>query len=133
LKVAAIVDWFGITDVGDLLEGANMKTYAVQWMGSMTDRAEIARRVSPLTYVRPGLPPVISIHGDADPTVPYAHSVRLVDALTKAQVDTQLVTVPGGRHGGFSRAENERAHDAIRAFLAKHGLVPTAAPLTASR
>ena len=34
LKVAAVVDWFGITDVGDLLDGPNRKTYAVQWMGS---------------------------------------------------------------------------------------------------
>src|SRR2546425_9387416 len=49
LKVAAIVNWYGITDVGDLLDGTNMKTYAVAWMGSMTNRDEIARRVSPLT------------------------------------------------------------------------------------
>jgi dipeptidyl aminopeptidase/acylaminoacyl peptidase len=102
-------------------------------MGSTPNRVEVAARVSPLTYVRAGLPPIISIHGDADPTVPYAHSVRLHDALKKAQVDAELVTVPGGRHGGFGRAENERAFAAIRAFLAKHGLAPTVAPLTAAR
>ena len=62
LKVAAVVDWYGITDVGDLLDGPNMRTYAVQWMGSMPNRVEIAKRVSPLTYVRSGLPPIISIH-----------------------------------------------------------------------
>jgi acetyl esterase/lipase len=133
LKVAAIVDWFGITDVGDLLEGANMKTYAVQWLGSLPNRAEVASRVSPLTYVRAGVPPIISVHGDADPTVPYTHSVRLHDALRKAGVDGELVTVPGGRHGGFSRAENERAFAAIRAFFAKHGLGPAVAPLAAAR
>jgi acetyl esterase/lipase len=125
LNVAMIVDWFGITDVADLLEGANMKNYAVQWLGSLTDRAEVAKRVSPLTYVRAGLPPVIAIHGDADPTVPYNHSVRLQSALQKAGVDTELVTIPGGRHGGFSRAENERAFAAIKAFAAKHGLIAT--------
>jgi len=65
LKVAAIVNWYGITDVGDLLEGTNIKDYAIAWMGSMEDRHEIARRVSPLTYVRPGLPPIVTIHGDA--------------------------------------------------------------------
>jgi acetyl esterase/lipase len=125
LKVAMIVDWFGITDVADLLEGANMKTYAVQWLGSLTNRVEVAKRASPLTYVRAGLPPVIAIHGDADPTVPYNHSVRLQSALQKAGVDTELVTIPGGRHGGFSRAENERAFAAIKAFAAKHGLIAT--------
>jgi acetyl esterase/lipase len=121
LKVAAVVNWFGITDVADLLDGANMKTYAVQWMGSMPNRVEIAKRVSPLTYVRANIPPVITIHGDADPTVPYTHAVRLQDALKKAGVDQELVTIPGGRHGGFSRAENQRAYAAIKAFLGKHG------------
>jgi acetyl esterase/lipase len=133
LKVAAVVDWFGITDVADLLDGANMKTYAVQWLGSMTDRVSIATRMSPLTYVRAGLPPIISVHGDADPTVPYMHSVRLHDALKKVQVDSELITIPGGRHGGFSRAENERAFTAIKAFLAKYGLTSSIAPLSASR
>ncbi len=123
LKVAAIVDWFGITDVADLLEGPNMKTYAVQWLGSRPDRAEVARRVSPLTYVRSGLPPIISIQGDMDPTVPYSHSVRLQEALKKVGVDGELVTIPNGKHGGFTRAENERAYAAVKAFLAKHGLV----------
>ena len=132
LKVAAVVDWYGITDVADLLDGANMKTYAVQWLGSVPNRVEIAKRVSPLTYVRAGLPSIISIQGDQDPVVPYSHSVRLQDALKKVAVDGQLVTIAGGKHGGFTRAENQRAYEAIKAFLAKHGL-PTAVPLTASR
>ena len=123
LKVAAVVDWYGITDVADLLDGANMRTYAVQWMGSMPNRVEIARRVSPLTYVRAGLPPIISIQGDADPVVPYSHSVRLQEALKKAGVDGELVTIPAGKHGGFTRAENQKAYSAIKAFLAKHGLI----------
>src|SRR3989442_2074265 len=50
LKVAAIVDWYGITDVVDLLDGENTRVYAVQWLGSRPDRVDIARRVSPLTY-----------------------------------------------------------------------------------
>ncbi|HUF75820.1 MAG TPA: alpha/beta hydrolase, partial [Longimicrobiales bacterium] len=38
LRVAAIVNWYGITDVNDLLEGANTRSYAVQWLGSLPDR-----------------------------------------------------------------------------------------------
>jgi len=132
LKVAAVVDWYGITDVADLLDGANMKTYAVQWLGSLPNRVEIARRVSPLTYVRADLPPIISIQGDQDPVVPYSHSVRLQDALKKAGVDGQLVTIPGGKHGGFTRAENQRAYETIKAFLMKHGLISTLAPVTSA-
>jgi len=121
-KVAAIVDWYGIADVVDLLDGPNRKTYAVQWLGSLPNREEIARRVSPLTYVRPGLPPVLAIQGDADPTVPYQHSVRLTEALSKADVPNQLVTIPGGKHGGFTPEERTKIYLAIRDFLAKNGL-----------
>lgn len=117
LKVAAVINWYGITDVVDLLDGPNMKTYAVTWLSSMTDREEVARRVSPLTYVRSGLPPILTIHGDADPTVPYQHGVRLRDALDKARVPNRLVTVPGGRHGGFSQPEMVKIYSEIRQFL----------------
>jgi acetyl esterase/lipase len=121
-KVAAIVDWYGITDVNDLLDGPNRKTYAVAWLSSMPNRQEIAKRVSPLEYVRAGLPPILMIHGDADPTVPYQHSVRLKEALDKAVVPNQLYTVPGGHHGGFTAPENVQVFQAIKAFLKQHGL-----------
>ena len=121
-KVAAVVDWYGITDVNDLLEGPNRRTYAVQWLGSTPNRAEIAKRLSPLEYVRPGLPPVLMIQGDADPTVPYEHSLRLKAALEKAGVKNELHTVAGGKHGGFSAAENVAVYNTIRQFLKKNGL-----------
>ena len=121
-KVAAVVDWYGIADVNDLLEGPNMRTYAVTWLGSRLDRAEVARRLSPLEYVRAGLPPVLMIHGDADPVVPYQHSLRLKAALEKVGVKAELHTVPGGKHGGFSAPENVAVYGAIRQFLSKYGL-----------
>lgn len=123
LKVAAIVNWYGITDVNDLLDDSpNVKSYAVQWLGSLPNRAEVAKRVSPLQYVRKDLPPILTIHGDADPTVPYSHATRLHDALNKAGVTNQLLTIPGGKHGGFTKDEYLKAYATIRAFLKKHGL-----------
>ncbi len=125
-RVAAIVNFFGITDVGDLLDGPDKKPfpeswpYAVQWLGNQPNRLEIARAASPLTYVRPGVPPVISIHGDADPLVPYNHSVRLQEALQKAGVAHELVTIPGGGHGGFPPDQWQRSYAAIQAFLTAH-------------
>lgn len=121
-KVAAIVDWYGITDVNDLLSGDNMKTYAVQWLGSLPDREAVAKRVSPMEYVRAGLPPIMMIHGNADPTVPYQHSVNLHEALDKAGVPNQLFTVPGGHHGGFTSDQYVEVYAAIWKFLGEHGL-----------
>ena len=125
LKVAAIINWYGITDVGDLFEGANKQSYAVTWMGSMLNRNEIATRVSPLTYVRSGLPPILTIHGDADVTVPYSHAVRLHAALEKAGVPNQLLTIPGGKHGGFSGPETLKIYATIREFLGRYHLGKT--------
>lgn len=121
-KVAAIVNWFGISNVSDLLAGANMKSYAVQWLGNQTDKEEIARKVSPLNYVRVGLPPIFTVHGDADPTVPYDQSVKFHAALTKANVINQLVTITNGRHGDFNRAESLQIYSAIREFLKKNNV-----------
>jgi len=121
-KAAAIIDWYGITDVVDLLDGPNRKPYAVAWLSSLPNREDVARRVSPLTYVRAGLPPILAIQGDADPTVPYQHSVRLTRALSEAGVPNQLVTVPGGKHGQFTAEERTKIYVAIREFLAKNGL-----------
>jgi acetyl esterase/lipase len=132
LRVAAIVNWYGITDVVDLLDGANMRAYAVEWLGSQPDRVEIARRVSPLAYVRKDVPPVLTIHGDADPVVPYAHATELHAALQKAGAVSELVTIPKGGHGNFPRPEQLRAVEAVRAFLARHGITRPAATSTAS-
>ena len=122
LKVAAIINWYGVTDVVDVIEGANQQPYAVRWFGDQPRRQELARRLSPLQYVRAGLPAVITIHGDADSVAPYSHAVRLHKALADAGVPNQLLTIPGGAHGGFKRDEHIRIHATIREFLAKHGL-----------
>jgi acetyl esterase/lipase len=120
LKVATIIDWYGISDVNGLLDGPNMKTYAVGWLGSLPDRDQVAKRVSPLNYVRPGLPPTIMIQGDADPTVPYTQSVRLHKALDEAGVPNELVTIAGGKHGRFSGPEMDMAYAHLWAFLGKY-------------
>ena len=122
LSVAAIINWYGITEVGDLLAGPNLRSYAVEWMGSLENRFEIAERVSPMTYVRAGLPPTLTIHGDADPTVPYQHAVTLHEKLDELGVPNELHTVPGGRHGGFNREQTLAIFETIRRFLSQHGL-----------
>ncbi len=123
LKVAAVVNWYGVSDVADVMEGPNRRIFGATWLGGLENRKEIARRVSPLTYVRPGVPPVISIQGDADGTVPYSHSVRLHAALEKAGVPNKLLTVSGGGHGNFKASEYPALYSEIRAFLTKHGLM----------
>ncbi len=120
LRVAAIINWYGIADVEDLLAGPNKQNYAISWLGSLANREEVARRVSPLSYVRRGLPPVLTVHGDADPLVPYRHATRLHEALAAAEVPNRLVTIKNGRHGGFSREEIQDIYRQIDEFLREH-------------
>jgi len=122
-KVAAIINWFGITDVKDLLSGPNMQNYAVHWLANQEGKEALAQRVSPLNYVRKGLPPIFTVHGDKDLLVPYEHAVKLHEDLTKLGVPNQLMTIPGGRHGGFTKEEMLKIYAAIKEFLAKHKVV----------
>src|SRR6267154_1397434 len=90
-KVAGIVNWYGITDVTDLLQGPNRRGYAVDWLAKAENHEEMARRVSPVTWVRADLPPIITIHGDSDPTVPYSQAVKLRDALAAVHARNELI------------------------------------------
>ena len=124
LKVAAIVNWYGITDVHDLAhrEPGISGNFTEAWLGSAADRDATAMRVSPMTYVREGLPPILTIHGNTDPIVPYEQATRLHAALDAAHVPNQLVTVENGGHGGFSSDEMVGIYATIREFLGRHGI-----------
>jgi len=122
-KIAAVVNFYGITDVADQLGGPHMQEYAVTWLPEQQSRLELATRVSPMTYVRKGLPPILTIHGDADQTVPYEHGVRLVKALRDIGDDAELVSVPQGEHG-FPKATVDEVYErSIWPFLRKHGVL----------
>jgi dipeptidyl aminopeptidase/acylaminoacyl peptidase len=122
-RVAAAINWYGITDVNDVIDGPNKANLAVTWLGTLPNRAEVARRVSPLTYVRRDLPPIMTIHGDADRVVPYQHGVRLHEALNKVGVVNQLITIPGGGHGNFTPEQRTMIYSTIQQFLKKNGLM----------
>ncbi len=129
VKVAAIVNFFGITDYVDLLQGPNTRNFAVRWFGDLPSRMELARQLSPLSYVRKGNPPIITIAGDKDPIVPYQHQVRLHEALARQGIPNQLVTIAGGGHGltppfEWNREQKLHAQEEIFEFLEKHGIIP---------
>ena len=120
--VAAIVNWFGVTDVADVFEGANKQAYVARWFEGVPDGAELARRLSPLQYVRARGPAVITVHGDADTIAPYNHAVRLHRALEQHGIANRLITIRGGQHGGFSRDDMIASFAAIRDFLKAQGI-----------
>lgn len=58
----------------------------------------LLRAISPLNHVRPGLPPFLLIHGEADKTVPIQQSLDFQTKLRDAGVTCDLITIPGAPH-----------------------------------
>ncbi|AIE84970.1 alpha/beta hydrolase [Fimbriimonas ginsengisoli] len=104
---------YGTLSTKELMSGITFAPFrpAFGFKPNATDEdiAEIAKTVSPITYVTAKFPPTLLIHGDADPLVPIQQSESFRDALKKQGVETDLVPVKGGKHdmvtfaGGFPR------------------------------
>ncbi|MFN0103178.1 MAG: alpha/beta hydrolase fold domain-containing protein [Bryobacteraceae bacterium] len=122
VKVRAVVNFYGVTDVEDQLHGPNQRKYATTWVPEGPNRTTLARRVSPMTYVRKDVPPVLTLHGDADATVPYQHGVNLTKALIEAGAQAEMIPVPKGIHG-FPRETHDQLYPKIFEFLKKHGVL----------
>lgn len=123
-KVAAILDFYGPADLADILSGTNKRGWATRWITDAPNAAEMAKRMSPMTYIRAGLPPTFIVHGDADPTVPYPQSVQLQKALDGVGVPNKLFTVAGGLHGKFADDQKSAIQAAIREFLTARKILP---------
>jgi len=118
IKVAAIIDKYGITDVWDWGYGKNVTSKsATRWLGDKANDQKFAATVSPITYVTKNSPPTFIVHGDADPTVPYQQSVELHKKFKEVGVTTEFITVEGGQHGKFEKEKNSEVNKAIMKFI----------------
>ncbi|MFL5306293.1 MAG: prolyl oligopeptidase family serine peptidase [Polyangia bacterium] len=121
-QIAAIVNGYGPSNVNDLL--AKKTSWAVQWLPASTpNRTALATELSPITYVRKNMPPLITVQGANDTTVPTSESQALYDALVAAGADTALHFVPGAGHGFSTPAAAwPDAENAMFTFLVQHGI-----------
>jgi acetyl esterase/lipase len=118
IKIAGVIDFYGIADVAEQVEGPNKRPYAAAWIPEQPGRLDLAQRLSPIAYVRKALPPILVIHGDADTIVPHDQSVRLTTALKAAGDDAELITVSGAKHG-FEPEEMNKLWPQIFKWLKK--------------
>ena len=118
IKVAAIIDKYGITDVWDWGYGKNLTSKsATRWLGDKANDKEFAMSVSPVNYVTKNSPPIFIVHGNADPTVPYQQSVELYKKLQELGVQSEFITVEGGLHGKFEKEKNSEINNAMIRFI----------------
>jgi acetyl esterase/lipase len=86
-KVSAVINMYGVTDSTqhgqDTLVSAGPKA---------------AKLFSPIAHVRANCPPVLILHGSADPTVPIKESEDLVKALGAVKADYEFIVVKDAVH-----------------------------------
>lgn len=122
--VQAVCDFFGPTDFLQMDAAGSTQRHDApdspesQLVGGpIQEFKERVARANPITYVAPGAPPFLIVHGDRDPLVPHHQSELLYTALKRAGGDVTLYTVRGGGHGNFTDPEVDRLVDA---FFERH-------------
>jgi acetyl esterase/lipase len=115
-----IVNWFGPSNVADLLDGAHLQPQVASWFAGVPDRLAVAREISPAAYIRSRVPPTLTIHGDRDDVVPFAQSAALHRLLDSLGSPNELTAIRGAGHGDFDPAQVSRAYAAVFRFVETH-------------
>lgn len=124
-RVTCVVNKFGRLDFLAAPESARVdptqakalaSRLALLFGGTVEEKAELARLASPLTHVSADDPPVLTLHGTADQTVPIVQSERYEAAAKRAGAAHLFVRIVGGRHGVDHPEDRRRT----RQFLNLH-------------
>lgn len=104
--VDAVVDWYGPTDFqvmdscgSEMIHAAPDSPESSLIGGEIMENDEKCALANPITYIDAGDPPFLILHGNEDTLVPYCQSVMLHKALEEGGVESELIIVPGGKHG----------------------------------
>jgi len=119
VTIRAIINWFGVSDIAradEFLKGTKWN-YVEDWVGDKNKIEEVSKKYSPLYYITPKAPPILSIHGTKDGVVPFTQSQLLHEALEKAGTKNQLLSLRDGKHMGFTEEQFQLIDRTIFAFL----------------
>jgi acetyl esterase/lipase len=128
-RVDAVVDWYGLADMGTMPRQAPPPQIAALLPEEMRTPPEdhllrgltgdILADASPVNHVRPDSPPFLLVHGTADWLVPFSQSEQLHAALTAAGADVELVPVEGAGHIWLGSDDVDGIVDLSVRYLAK--------------
>ncbi|HEY3055626.1 MAG TPA: alpha/beta hydrolase [Thermoanaerobaculia bacterium] len=136
-RVKAVVDFYGPTDLLKLddqklpcipLDGNASYMPPSLLMGCPIQQCRAkTETANPITYVTRDDPPFLIMHGMLDCLVPFQQSVMLHMALEAKGVDSTLILIPNGDHGGRVFDE-QKYQQMVSDWLDKHlrGPIPPA-------
>jgi acetyl esterase/lipase len=126
-RVQCVVDFFGPTDLARMAAQSGPESRmnhdapdspeSLLIGGAVPGNKDKAAKASPITYVSRDDPPMLLVHGDADPLVPWQQSEELDAALRKSGVEATLHIVKGGGHGNGFGPEVQQA---VNVFFERH-------------
>ena len=113
--VQVIVSFFGASNLETILaqstpKGREFRLSALKLLlGDTPDKkSELAKLASPVTHLDKNDPPLLLIHGDADPQMPPQQSQELAKAYESLGLSVTLIMLPGSKHGGAEFYDEER-------------------------
>jgi alpha-L-fucosidase 2 len=102
-RVDAVVAFYGPHDLEKRAVDAGSVSDNVRKLVGVSDLSDasraLLREASPISHVRPGLPPFLMIHGTKDAAVPYEQSPLMCDKLKGAGNACEVFTVENAPHG----------------------------------
>lgn len=113
--VNCIVSLFGASNLQTILSqstefGLKMRIPALKLLlGDVPEKkTDLAKLASPVAHLDKADPPLLLIHGDADPQMPPEQSRDLAKAYESLGLPVKLIMMPGSKHGGAEFYDEER-------------------------
>lgn len=119
-KIAGVLDFYGPSDFVAISDGKDGQSSEAILLGATpSQRPDLARAASPVTYVNKNDPPFLIVHGEKDESVPHAQSVLLSKKLSDSGVKNELIIVKNAPHYGIMFDE-ESIRAKVFDFLGKN-------------
>jgi acetyl esterase/lipase len=120
-QVAAMINWAGVTEIESveryLAAERAFANYALDWIGDPVRIRDVSRASSPVRLIEEGVPPILTVHGDADGVVPYAQALTLHTRLDYLDATHLLVTMRGVGHRVPPKEQHESVFESVFGFL----------------
>jgi acetyl esterase/lipase len=105
-RVQAVVNYFGPTDLVVTGLPTHIDVLLRDFLGGeVSEKPDVARRASPLTFVTKDDAPILTFQGTADTMVSVTNAIKLSEVQTREHVAGRVELIVGGGHGDWSRED----------------------------